>query len=313
MTISVVIPTYNRSHFLAATLRSVLSQTRPADEILVVDDGSTDDTAAVVEGLCRAYPSAPLRYHYQTNAHLGAARNTGQRLTSGEALLFLDSDDLLLPDALKQLEKALTSHPKAALVYGRSQIIDAAGTVTQDVWTVGNEAERDLLWDALIQMNFIRSAGCVLIRRDALVAAGPWDESLRVVEDWDIWLRLAEPPGAAFARVPWPLLQYRVHGQNMSGRTDKMEAGTRILYQKHALRHTEGSPRRRQLEALLRAFPHSEGEGENKGAEPRDRVTLRHRQLRSVIERVGIAPLYRLLPVGVRLRVRDVFGVDRWA
>src|SRR5688572_31755178 len=99
MKISVIIPCYNRADDLPRTLESILRQTRLADEVLVVDDGSQDDTAEVTARFAPA-----VRYVYRENGGLSAARNTGQAASIGDALLFIDSDDLLLPEALEQLE-----------------------------------------------------------------------------------------------------------------------------------------------------------------------------------------------------------------
>src|SRR4051795_6957520 len=103
MKLSLVIPTYNRSAFLVQTILSVLAQTRLPDELIVIDDGSTDDTRETL-----AKFGHQVSYHYQPNAGLAAARTAGLGLSTGDVLCFLDSDDLLLPAALETLEVALS-------------------------------------------------------------------------------------------------------------------------------------------------------------------------------------------------------------
>ena len=309
MRLSVIITTYNRARLLPQTVESVLAQTRPADEILIVDDGSTDTTPAVAA----SFAGRGVRSLRQENGGPSAARNMGFTETTGDALLFLDDDDLLLPDALANLESALTRHPDALLAYGQAQIVDENGKLQSELWRVGNEATRDLLWEALARMNFIRSTGCVLLRRAALVQNGLWEESLRHCEDWDFWLRLAEVPDACFSRVPQPTLAYRIHGGNVSGSERRMYDATRLLYLRHRDRHAPDSGRYRYMARLLDEFPPLTNADDAPPVRSAERLSLRHRILRGLIEGTGIAPLYRRLPIGVRLRLRALFGIGRWA
>ncbi len=227
-TISVIIPTFNRAALLTQTLNSVLAQTRPPDEIIVVDDGSTDDTADVV-----ASYGPRVRYQYQTNAYQAAARNKGQSLATGDYLAFLDSDDLWLPDALAELETALEAAPRAVVAYCRAQIVDGAGNVVESLFKPFSP-EGDV-WKPLIVENFLLSTGPALIRRTALDKTGPWDSDLRGVEDWDMFLRLAEQ--GPFVCVPEPLFQYRFHGSNMSSLKEIMQVSTNRKVVKLFRRH----------------------------------------------------------------------------
>jgi glycosyltransferase involved in cell wall biosynthesis len=142
--ISVIIPTYNRAALLREAIESVLAQTRAADEIIVVDDGSTDDTRATVAD--REQRDGRVRYVWQPNAFQSAARNNGVRHATGDLLLFLDSDDRLLPDALGRLEAAIAARPDAALAYGRARLIDTSGALVRDRWE--QEDHDGHVWDA---------------------------------------------------------------------------------------------------------------------------------------------------------------------
>jgi len=209
MRISVIIPTYNRSGFVGRTLDSVFAQTRPPDEVIVIDDGSTDRTPEVLA----AYPH-PIIHRRQENARIGAARNAGQHLATGDALLFLDSDDLLRPTAIATLERTMEARPDAALTYCLSQTIDASDAVTEPLWDY--QTHDGDVWEPLIRGNFIRSTGCALVRRAALDQVGTWltHSEMAINEDWEIWLRLAE--SYPFVRIPEPLFQYRIHGVQLT-------------------------------------------------------------------------------------------------
>lgn len=365
MTISVIITTYNRAHLLPQTVESALAQTRPADEVVIIDDGSTDTTPEVAT----SFGERGVRYIRQENAYLSAARNTGFANTTGETVLFLDDDDLLLPDALRQLEAALISHPDASLSYCRARTIDPHGKTLDPLWTVGNEAEKDLLWEALARMNFIRSPGCVLVRREALegVVGGRWsvaseagsgvrglgsgrdedqvpfsqhstlntqdspsdhrplptdhqlfDCQFRACEDWDMWLRLASRERAEFVRVPEVLFAYRIQPDSMSASKELMYRAAQAVYRKHLAFYARGSSRYEQLSALLAEFPPLPEDQEQvlqamTDAPKARELSLKHRLLRAILEYSGIAPLYRRLPIGVRLRMRSAFGIKRWA
>ncbi|MGC4042588.1 MAG: glycosyltransferase [Armatimonas sp.] len=235
--ISVIIPAYNAASYLERTVRSVLSQTRPPDEILIVDDGSTDDTPRVATSF-----GPNVRYIRQENAYVGPARNNGFRNTTGEYVLFLDADDLLLPEHLETLLQALESHPEAGLAYCRSQTIDSDDNVVEPLWDK-EDFEGDV-WKSLVTGNFVRSPGCALFRRTALEKAGPWESNKRMRgnEDWDMLLRVAET--APFVRVERALFQYRVHSTNMSGDAVKMHVGAIWVLRKH-LRRNWNNPMRR--------------------------------------------------------------------
>ena len=320
--VSVIIPTYNRASYLPETLQSLLRQTRPADEILVVDDGSTDNTAEVV---AQFHPA--VTYIRQENRGVNAAREVGQEQATGDALLFIDSDDLLLPDALRRMEQALWSRPAAPLVFCRAQIIDEESRVIEPLWKIPDAAEE--CWDPLLDGNFIRSTGSVLVRRAAIDAAGGWDKTLRGNEDWDLWLRLAEG-NTPFVRVSEPLFQYRVHSANTSSNNDLMRQTGLRVYQKQMDRHRSDPARyaaiRRRYEGC---FPPGEAPLDPHAPKPLTPPaplnqpppsvaypppeSRRHRLLRRALEVTGIAALYRMTPLDLRRRVRALFGVDPYA
>lgn len=187
-TVSVIIPTYNRAELISQAIDSVLAQTVPAHEIIVADDGSTDDTAAVVA----AYGD---RVRYLALPHRGqpaATRNAGIRAATGDLLAFLDSDDLFLPNKLARQFAALAQAPEAGVVYSnglyfRTTPAEPVGRVLD-----GLPAPSGWVFGELLAGNFL-APPVVLVRRRALDAAGLFDESpaFIAVEDFDLWLRLA--------------------------------------------------------------------------------------------------------------------------
>lgn len=205
--VSVVIPTYGRADYLLAAIDSVLAQTRPPGEIIVVDDGSPDDTADRVASLVRA---GRVRYVRRENGGLAAARNTGAAHAAGAFLLFLDDDDLLVPTALEALVDALETRPEYAFAYGDWVRFAGATPPPPDDRKPPEVADRN----AFLMFNRIGTAGMVLMRRAAYEAVGGFDASLRKVEDWDMWLRmLARYPALNVGRS---VLFYRLHANNVS-------------------------------------------------------------------------------------------------
>jgi glycosyltransferase involved in cell wall biosynthesis len=197
--ISVIVPTYNQSRYLAQAIESVWAQDLEDIEIVVVDDGSTDDTDAVLSGMRR---DPRLRCFRQQNQGPAAARNRGIRESRGELIAFLDSDDCWQPGKLKAQLAALERTGRR-FSYTGSQIIDASGAVLAHQ----PAAEDDGKFSQLIWGNRF-STPTVLVQRSLLDECGWFDESLRTGEDWDLWLRFSSRgPGAC---VPEPLVS--VHG-----------------------------------------------------------------------------------------------------
>jgi len=172
--VSVAIACYKHAHFLADAIESVLAQTSPAVEIVVVDDGSPDDTREVAS----RYPD--VMYVRQENMGLAAARNTGIRSTSSPFLVFLDADDRLLPNALEAGLKAFHAHPACAFVSGGFRYIDSEGTATGDPvipHVVNNH------YIEMLRCSYIAMHATVMFRREILDRVGGFDNTLRVCED----------------------------------------------------------------------------------------------------------------------------------
>ncbi|NJM39418.1 MAG: glycosyltransferase [Anaerolineae bacterium] len=192
---------------LGNALDSVLTQSHTHWEAIVVDDGSMDDTKA----LMARYTDPRIRYIYQANTGLPGARNTGIRHATGELIALLDSDDAFLPRRLEKQIALFEADPEIGVVVGGCIEADAHLKPTREVQNWHTCPDLDLA-HLLIDCPFCPSA--VMLRREWLDRAGGFDETMKRIEDWDLWLRLAHL-GCKFAWLREAACYYRIHGSNM--------------------------------------------------------------------------------------------------
>jgi glycosyltransferase involved in cell wall biosynthesis len=214
--IAVIVPAYNLAGYLQEALESVLAQTVPTEllDVVVIDDGSTDDTAAVA---ARFAPR--VRCIRQSNRGLPAARNRGVAETSAPYLAFLDADDRLLPEKLADQLSILEVDRSAAVVYSGWHYIDEAGArLPQRGWS---REEGDLLGRLLL--GNLMHPHATLVRRSLFESVGGFDETLTSVEDWDLWIRISLA-GARWRLVDHAALEYRVRGDGMHANPARMLA-----------------------------------------------------------------------------------------
>ncbi len=209
--VSVIIPTFNRRDLVCETIDSVLGQSFSDVEIMVVDDGSTDGTE---EHLANHYGNR-IRYVYQPNSGRSAARNRGVQMSKGEYLLFLDSDDLLLPHALEQMAGFLDAHPDADAVYTDGYYIDADGRKLQTISRERPPITADTFLEMMVLTNVIVAPHSLMLRRQVLekVESPYFNETLHGPEDHDLWLRLVVN-GAIFQELEEFTFLFRIHGGN---------------------------------------------------------------------------------------------------
>lgn len=194
--ISVVIPTYNREATIGNSIQSILNQTWRNFEIIIVDDGSTDDTYQVVE----AFADDRIRYVYMDqNGGASRARNAGIRLAKSEFIAFLDSDDEWLPTKLeKQMQVMLQAPETVGLVYCRMRGTRKDGTtlICPEPWKPAEELQGNIFF-TLLEENMIGTP-TMLVRKQCLEQTGGFDEGLKCLEDWELILRIAEKRDIGF-------------------------------------------------------------------------------------------------------------------
>ncbi|MFZ4791634.1 MAG: glycosyltransferase [Candidatus Competibacteraceae bacterium] len=258
--VSVAVPAYNHAPFLTACLESVRVQTYPHLELVVVDDGSTDDTLAVANRFAATHADRfeRLIVIHQANRGVSAASNCAIAACQGEWVHLLGSDDQLYPDKILRQQQAIETwrDPALALVYADVDFIDATGQLLSSA--IRNRPppgpdHQACLW--LIRYNPIPNP-TVALRREAFLAIGGFDEQLRL-EDLDGWLRLSV--NHAVARMPGVLAGYRRHGNNASQRQLMMFEANWDTLGKFAEQHGELIPAalwrgclRRRLHRFLR-------------------------------------------------------------
>ncbi len=249
MKVSVVIPTHNRRAWLRQTLRSVLRQDHRDLEVIVVDDGSTDDT---VEMLAEVSDHRVRVIRHESPQGVGASRNHGAAEARGGWIAFVDDDDLWAPDKLaRQVEAAFATG--RTWVYTGSVHIDEHTRVVSGMPPPSPETVTRLI----SRYNVIPGGGSnVIVRRDELERAGPFDLRLKNTEDWEMWIRLSE--GGAPAWVPRPLVAKREHSRMASLDVAATFEGVSLIERRHGTKVDRGVLHRWIAEVCLRNGQRSE-------------------------------------------------------
>jgi glycosyltransferase involved in cell wall biosynthesis len=212
-TVSVVIPAYNCEAYIGDAVESVLNQTVPAHEVVVVDDGSTDGTREILQRF-----TSRIRVISRSNAGPSAARNAGVAAATGHWIGFLDGDDAWLPSKLER-QLAVGMDPSVAVVYSDRFNIGNRGNFPEIQGQIQRMYSGDVFEDLMLLGNHITNSS-VLIRAAVFRELGGFDEQLPPAEDWDLWIRVAEK--YRIGVCPEPLVRYRFHGGMISGNPQKM-------------------------------------------------------------------------------------------
>jgi glycosyltransferase involved in cell wall biosynthesis len=237
--IDVVIPAFNAEKYIEKTLVSVALQGDLIHSVIVVNDGSTDQTAHIVETFAKSHPKLGIQLINQENAGLANARNTGIRASMPESkapfIALLDADDVWLSGKLeKQLNLFQASQdPKLGLVYSSYELIDEKGVSIVGENLIVKPSLRGEVYSSLLTGNFISGSGSgVLIRSAVFEEVGLFDETLKASEDWDMWIRIARK--FHFDYVNESLVQIRMHSANMQKDFSRMLASELAMLNKFA-------------------------------------------------------------------------------
>lgn len=201
--VSIVIPAYNHARYLREAIISVLDQTYPHIELIVLNDGSTDET----DNILKEYSD---KFYWESQPNMGQSRtlNKGWVMAKGELLSYLSADDILLPDAVCEAVKCLHENPDAVLVYGDFKLIDPSSSTIRTVIT------QDFDYKKMLAEVICQPGPGVMFRKSAFEAAGLWDSELRQMPDYEYWLRLGL--SGDFVRIPKVLACFRIHDSSQS-------------------------------------------------------------------------------------------------
>jgi glycosyltransferase involved in cell wall biosynthesis len=231
--ISVIVPAYNAEATLLETIDSIRHQTFSDFELIVIDDGSTDQTLGRVQSV----RDPRVRIFTGLNQGLAASRNCGIEWSAGEFISFIDADDIWTPDKLELQLDALRRRPGAALAYSWTAFVDSDGHflfAKESSWFEG-----DVYADLLRNCNFVASGSNILVRRSCAVAVGGFDATLEAAHDWDFCLRIAAR--WPFAVVPRYQILYRISESAMSANAVRAEQNCLLLCER-AFGRTPGVP-----------------------------------------------------------------------
>jgi glycosyltransferase involved in cell wall biosynthesis len=234
--VSTIIPVFNRPAMLAEAVASVLAQSWRPIEIIIVDDGSTDGTAAVADRLASEHEE--VRVIHRPNGGVGAAREAGRTIARGAYLQYLDSDDLLLPGKFALQVTGLEQHPECGVAYGWTRLRRRDGGAEPQPWK-GSGQRVATMFPRFLQWRWWDTP-TPLYRASLCAAAGPWT-TLRMEEDWEYDCRIAARGVALYYVEDW-VAEVRVHGEGqLSGGADALSpaklrdrAAAHLLILQHA-------------------------------------------------------------------------------
>ena len=207
MKVSVIIPTYNSAQYIRKAVQSVFDQTYKDYEVIVVDDGSTDNTREIIKQY-----EGRIKYFFQENKGSALARNQAIKLSQGELIAFLDSDDTWLPHKLKTQMNYLSEHPDVALIHSNISFMQDNQLISFKK-AIAERHKGFSIFGELYLGNFITTS-TVVLSRDCLNSVGLFDEDLRQGQDYDLWLRIAAKFRIGYQDIITTI--YRIHDKNIS-------------------------------------------------------------------------------------------------
>lgn len=221
--VSVIIPAYNASRYLKETIESLLVQSYSNLEIIIINDGSTDDTETVIRPFLT---EKRIKYFSQANGGISKARNKGVVCSQGVYIAFLDADDLALPERIEEQVDFLEKNSDYGVAYSQFQSFIEGRS--RRLFTYRRTGFSGNIFQPLLQYSFI-CPSTVMLRRKVFDDVGGFDEQFRDAEDWDLWRRLAYR-GVLFGFIDKPLVLTRLHPQSLSGFANQVRMKKMNLY-----------------------------------------------------------------------------------
>lgn len=217
--VSVIIPVYNKAHFLPDTLKSVFAQNYKDIEVIIVDDGSTDNVLSAVE----PYKNK-VKFVRQSNMGVSLARNKGIQIASGDFVCFLDADDVFLPEKIKRQIDYFEQHPECDLVYTNGIVVDQKGNRVCDGCVQRKTGYSGDVFRELLIRNFITTSS-VMVRKEKILFQEPFKQKYKASQDYDLWLTLSRD--CNFGYLDDFLFEYRTTASGITSRHNY------LMYQEH--------------------------------------------------------------------------------
>ncbi len=249
--VSAIVPVYNGERYLRQAVESALTQNYPNVEVIVVDDGSTDESGEIANQLAKEFPQQ-VRTVHQANSGLVGARNTAIAHATGELLALLDSDDIWLPNHISESVAVFEKERAVGLVHANIILINGDGDVlnapTNRRWST-NQQEA---WQQIFLRNEHVSCATAVFRRSVIDRVGAFDSDFNRLgcEDRDMWLRISEVSNVHY--IDAVHAKYRIHESNMSKSIDKMHQARMKLIHKHGSENMKGKVIRQAYAAVWR-------------------------------------------------------------
>lgn len=225
--VSVIIPTYNNAKYISDAVESVFNQTFKDYEIIVIDDGSIDNTKEVL----KKYESKITYLHHQNNKGPSTARNTGIINSSGKFIAFLDADDIWVPNKLELQMKTISQFSEIGLLGCGAYMIDESGNIIKERKVVSYSNRKLLLQDLMIRNVICGGCSGAVIKKECFDKVGLFDDGFRGSEDRDVWFRIAKLYEIKFLQQP--LVKIRNHETNAHRNVEIMKCGKRKFICKH--------------------------------------------------------------------------------
>lgn len=248
MTISVIIPAYNVASYIGETLDSLLAQTYTDYEVVIINDGSTDDTEHAIAPYRERF-GARLFYQRQANNGLARARNAGLRAARGRYLALLDADDIWVPEFLEKMLALIESDPTLDLVFPNAWFWGSPNFSGREFQSVFPASEPVTFEKVLRRECYI--FGLAMFKRELLEKVGYYDEDLGASEDFDLWLRMLRH-GCRFGFTREPLVKYRWRAESLSNNSDKLLNNLSKVYHKWLRDPAITAAQRALIDAQLR-------------------------------------------------------------